>query len=76
MWKNLAHLQWKVSPFSFLQFLEEAGFCNVRAEDRTAQFIEVIEAELKRAEAIKEEFIQVSMCSLAEFTFESHVHCR
>lgn len=54
---------------SFLQFLEEAGFCNVRAEDRTAQFIEVIEAELKRAEAIKEEFIQVSMCTSAEFIF-------
>lgn len=49
-----------------MQFLEEAGFCNVRAEDRTVQFIDVIEAELKRAEAIKKEFIEVSMCSLAE----------
>lgn len=57
-----------------MQFLEEAGFCNVRAEDRTVQFIEVIEAELKRAEAIKDEFTEVSMCILAEFIFGSHVY--
>lgn len=49
--------------FLHLQFLEEAGFCKVRAEDRTVQFIEVIEAELKRAEAIKEEFIEVSLAT-------------
>lgn len=44
-----------------LQFIEEAGFSHVRAEDRTAQFIQVIETELQRAEAIKDEFIEVSM---------------
>lgn len=45
--------------FFLLQFLKEAGFCQVQAEDRTAQFIQVIETELERAEAIKEEFIEV-----------------
>ncbi|XP_068181844.1 phosphoethanolamine methyltransferase [Antennarius striatus] len=40
------------------KFLEEAGFCNVRAEDRSAQFIQVIEAELQRAEDNKDEFIK------------------
>lgn len=72
MWKNLSYLQQKSSPLSLLQLLEEAGFCNVRAEDRTVQFIDVIETELKRAEAIKEEFIGVSMCGLAQFIFGSH----
>ncbi|MED6267687.1 hypothetical protein CHARACLAT_014717 [Characodon lateralis] len=41
-----------------MQFIQEAGFCNVRVEDRTAQFIQVMQTELQRAEAIKEEFIQ------------------
>ncbi|XP_060903954.1 phosphoethanolamine methyltransferase isoform X1 [Labrus mixtus] len=40
------------------KFIEEAGFSNVRAEDRTAQFIQVIKTELQRSEAIKEEFIE------------------
>lgn len=44
-----------------LQFIQEAGFSKVRAEDRTAQFIEVIKTELQRAEAIKDEFIKVGM---------------
>lgn len=48
-----------ILPFFLLQFLKEAGFCKVQAEDRTAQFIRVIEAELERAEVIKEEFIEV-----------------
>ncbi|XP_034399256.1 phosphoethanolamine methyltransferase isoform X4 [Cyclopterus lumpus] len=39
-------------------FLQEAGFSNVQAEDRTAQFIQVIKTELQRAELNKEEFIQ------------------
>uniref|UniRef100_A0A672IYR3 phosphoethanolamine N-methyltransferase n=1 Tax=Salarias fasciatus TaxID=181472 RepID=A0A672IYR3_SALFA len=46
------------TPTQYGKFIEEAGFCNVRAEDRTAQFISVIKAELQRAEAIKDEFIQ------------------
>ncbi len=42
------------------QFLSEVGFSNVRAEDRTEQFIQVIKVELQRAEEMKEEFIQVN----------------
>ncbi len=42
------------------QFLSEVGFSNVRAEDRTEQFIQAIKAELQRAEEMKEEFIQVN----------------
>ncbi|XP_017572374.1 phosphoethanolamine methyltransferase isoform X1 [Pygocentrus nattereri] len=46
------------TPQRYGKFLEEAGFSNVRAEDRTAQFIQVIKDELKRAEEIQDEFIQ------------------
>uniref|UniRef100_A0A1A7WVQ0 phosphoethanolamine N-methyltransferase n=1 Tax=Iconisemion striatum TaxID=60296 RepID=A0A1A7WVQ0_9TELE len=46
------------TPSEYGKFLQQAGFCSVRAEDRTAQFIQVIQTELQRAEAIKEEFIQ------------------
>lgn len=45
------------TPQQYGQFIEEAGFCSVRAEDRTAQFIQVIQTELERAVAIKEEYI-------------------
>uniref|UniRef100_A0AAQ5ZRH9 phosphoethanolamine N-methyltransferase n=1 Tax=Amphiprion ocellaris TaxID=80972 RepID=A0AAQ5ZRH9_AMPOC len=46
------------TPTQYGKFIQEAGFCNVRAEDRTAQFIQVIKTELQRAEAIKDEFIK------------------
>lgn len=46
------------TPSEYGKFIQEAGFCNVRAEDRTAQFIQVIQTELQRAETIKKEFIQ------------------
>ncbi|XP_068596626.1 phosphoethanolamine methyltransferase [Brachionichthys hirsutus] len=46
------------TPSQYGKFLEEAGFCRVRAEDRTAQFIQVIETELQSAEDNKEEFIE------------------
>ncbi|XP_029917786.1 phosphoethanolamine methyltransferase isoform X2 [Myripristis murdjan] len=46
------------TPAQYGKFIEQAGFTNVRAEDRTAQFIQVIKTELERAEAIKDEFIQ------------------
>ncbi|XP_062846937.1 phosphoethanolamine methyltransferase isoform X2 [Trichomycterus rosablanca] len=46
------------TPQRYGMFLEEAGFTNVKAEDRTAQFIKVIKDELIRAEKIKNEFIQ------------------
>ncbi|XP_060771121.1 phosphoethanolamine methyltransferase isoform X1 [Neoarius graeffei] len=46
------------TPQKYGKFLEEAGFSNVKAEDRTAQFIQVIKDELKKAEEMKVEFIQ------------------
>ncbi|XP_031608597.1 phosphoethanolamine methyltransferase isoform X2 [Oreochromis aureus] len=46
------------TPSEYGKFIQEAGFSKVRAEDRTAQFIEVIKTELQRAEAIKDEFIK------------------
>ncbi|AWP12008.1 putative MORC family CW-type zinc finger protein 4 [Scophthalmus maximus] len=48
------------TPSQYGKFIQEAGFCNVRAEDRTDQFIQVIKTELQRAEAIKDEFIEMS----------------
>ncbi|XP_041930038.1 phosphoethanolamine methyltransferase isoform X1 [Alosa sapidissima] len=46
------------TPKRYGQFLEEAGFTNVRAEDRTEQFIQVIKSELEKAEVMREEFVQ------------------
>ncbi|KAJ3587507.1 hypothetical protein NHX12_011104 [Muraenolepis orangiensis] len=46
------------TPQQYGKFIEEAGFCSVRAEDRTAQFTQVIQTELERAEAFKGEFIK------------------
>ncbi|XP_043113005.1 phosphoethanolamine N-methyltransferase 3-like [Puntigrus tetrazona] len=46
------------TPQRYGEFLIEVGFRNVRAEDRTEQFIQVIKAELQRAEEMKDEFIQ------------------
>ncbi|XP_062379835.1 phosphoethanolamine methyltransferase isoform X2 [Sardina pilchardus] len=46
------------TPKRYGQFLEEAGFTNVRAEDRTEQFVQVIKSELEKAEVMREEFIQ------------------
>ncbi|XP_066574847.1 phosphoethanolamine methyltransferase isoform X2 [Amia ocellicauda] len=46
------------TPQRYGQFLEEAGFGPVRAEDRTAQFIDVIKTELNRAEGMRQEFIE------------------
>jgi len=46
------------TPAQYGKFIQEAGFCNVRAEDRTAQFIQVMKTELQRAEAIRHEFIE------------------
>ncbi|XP_017289818.1 phosphoethanolamine methyltransferase [Kryptolebias marmoratus] len=46
------------TPPEYGKFIEEAGFCSVQVEDRTTQFIQVIEAELQRAEDMKDEFIQ------------------
>ncbi|XP_028816602.1 phosphoethanolamine methyltransferase isoform X2 [Denticeps clupeoides] len=46
------------TPQRYGQMLEEAGFANVHVEDRTAQFIEVIQDELLKAEAMREEFTE------------------
>ncbi|XP_034740120.1 phosphoethanolamine methyltransferase isoform X2 [Etheostoma cragini] len=46
------------TPSQYGKFLQEAGFCNVGSEDRTAQFIQVIKTELQTAEVIKDEFIK------------------
>ncbi|KAJ8352447.1 hypothetical protein SKAU_G00239230 [Synaphobranchus kaupii] len=46
------------TPPQYGKFLEQAGFSRVRAEDRTSQFIQVIQTELKKAEAIRGEYIK------------------
>lgn len=43
-----------------MQVLEDVGFVNVKAEDRTGQFVKMLEKELKRIENIKDDFIKVS----------------
>ncbi|CAL8357074.1 unnamed protein product [Merluccius merluccius] len=40
------------------EVIEEAGFCSVRAEDRTARLIQATQTELDRADAIKGELIK------------------
>ena len=42
------------------QVLESAGFVNVRAEDKTDMFVDMLKRELKRTTAIKDDFIQAS----------------
>lgn len=51
-----------VTPISCfkIQTLEETGFVNVIAEDRSQHFESVLKAELLKAKAMKEEFIRVS----------------
>ncbi|KAJ8014799.1 hypothetical protein DPEC_G00019500 [Dallia pectoralis] len=46
------------TPPQYGKFLEQAGFSTVRAEDRTTQFMQMIEMELARAVPIKDEFIK------------------
>jgi len=47
-----------LSPPAYGKVLESVGFENVRAEDRSQQFIDVLNSEVKRAEGMKEEFIK------------------
>ena len=42
-----------------MQVLEDVGFVNVIAEDRTDQFIDVLQKELNRTMAIKDDFVRV-----------------
>ncbi|XP_059144451.1 uncharacterized protein LOC131931640 [Physella acuta] len=46
-----------LSPAAYGKVLEEAGFVNVRAEDRTQQFADILKVEIARTESIKDEFI-------------------
>ncbi|KAJ8406010.1 hypothetical protein AAFF_G00308980 [Aldrovandia affinis] len=46
------------TPPQYGKFLEQAGFSRVRAEDRTSQFIQMIEMELKKAETMRKEYIE------------------
>ena len=39
--------------------LEEAGFVEVSAQDRTDQFVQILKDELMKFRAIKEEFVKV-----------------
>ena len=55
-----------------LQLLEQAGFVNVRAEDRSQQFIQVLKRELKTTEAIREEFIKV-WCRMGPHSSDFHL---
>jgi len=41
--------------------LEEVGFVNVRAEDRTELFVRMLKKEVKRLTDIQEEFVKVTL---------------
>ena len=41
------------------QLLEQVGFINVRAEDRTELFVRMLKKELKRLTDMRDEFIKV-----------------
>nr|XP_033812629.1 phosphomethylethanolamine N-methyltransferase-like [Geotrypetes seraphini] len=47
------------TPQEYGKFLEQVGFINVSAEDRTKQFVDVLNMELHRTEDMKEEFTQM-----------------
>lgn len=46
-----------------LQLLREVGFEEVSVEDRTKQFGEILESELKNFEKTKDEFVKVRRCT-------------
>ena len=48
-----------IECFASFQLLEEVGFVDVRAEDRTEQFVKVLHSELYRLESIKQQFLKV-----------------
>ncbi|KAK2160634.1 hypothetical protein NP493_1634g00028 [Ridgeia piscesae] len=47
-----------LSPAQYGKVLEDVGFVNVIAEDRTDQFVDVLQKELNRTMAIKDDFIR------------------
>ncbi|XP_077312409.1 uncharacterized protein LOC143933399 [Lithobates pipiens] len=46
------------TPEEYGQFLEKVGFVKVQAQDRTEQFVQVLNKELARTQEIKKEFIE------------------
>nr|DBA17099.1 TPA: hypothetical protein GDO54_002594 [Pyxicephalus adspersus] len=46
------------TPEEYGQFLEKVGFVNVQAQDRTEQFVQVLNKEVTRTQEIKQEFIE------------------
>ena len=57
-------LSWLIIAWIFLlQLLREVGFEEVSVEDRTKQFGEILECELKNFEKTKDEFVKVRRCT-------------
>jgi hypothetical protein len=48
-----------LSPQKYGELLSNVGFVNVRAEDRTEQFVQVLQTELARIKSIENEFTKV-----------------
>ncbi|XP_063801185.1 uncharacterized protein LOC134969271 isoform X2 [Pseudophryne corroboree] len=46
------------TPEEYGQFLQKVGFVKVNAQDRTAQFVQVLNKELTRTQEIKQEFVE------------------
>lgn len=44
--------------------IENVGFIDVKAEDRTQQFTDMLQKEVQRVEENKEEFVKVSGSNL------------
>ena len=51
-----------------MQALEDVGFMNVIAEDRTEQFVDVLQKELSRTLAIKDDFVKVRQLRFKTYT--------
>lgn len=56
-----------LSPQKYGELLSNVGFVNVRAEDRTEQFVQVLQTELVRIKSIENEFTK-------EFSREDYDH--
>ena len=52
--------QYDVFFWFYVQMLREVGFEAVTAEDRTTQFGQIIESELKNFELSKDKFVKVT----------------
>ncbi|KAK2142169.1 hypothetical protein LSH36_988g00035 [Paralvinella palmiformis] len=56
---TILHIPDKAALFERFLILEKVGFVNVKAEDKTSLFIDVLSKELKKMETVKDEFLQV-----------------